>query len=47
MTRSEVLTVTATDQAGRLATPLGMDLMGYARSPKHLVIYTRSGRILT
>lgn len=36
----------ATDQAVRLATHLGMDLMGYARSPKHLVIYTDSGRIL-
>lgn len=36
----------ATDQAVRLATHLGMELVGYARSPKHMVVYTRSGRLV-
>ncbi|MEW8979552.1 MAG: formate dehydrogenase accessory sulfurtransferase FdhD [Symbiobacterium sp.] len=36
----------ATDQAVRLASHLGLDLVGYARSPRHAVIYTRSGRVL-
>lgn len=36
----------ATDQAVRLAAHLGMDLVGYARSPKHLVVYTPGQRIL-
>jgi len=36
----------ATDQAVRLASHLGMDLVGYARSPKHMVVYTRNGRLL-
>lgn len=36
----------ATDQAVRLATHLGMDLVGYARSPKHMVVYTHNGRLL-
>jgi FdhD protein len=35
----------ATDQAIRLATHLGIDLLGYARSPKHMVIYTPGRRI--
>lgn len=35
----------ATDQAVRLARHLGMDLVGYARSPKHLVVYTEGKRI--
>ncbi len=35
----------ATDQAVRLASHLGMDLIGYARSPKHLVLYTSGNRI--
>lgn len=35
----------ATDQAVRLASHLGMDLVGYARSPKHLVVYTSGARI--
>lgn len=37
----------ATDQAVRLASHLGIDLVGYARSPKHMVVYTRSGRLLS
>lgn len=36
----------ATDQAVRLARHLGIDLIGYARSPKHLVLYTEGARIL-
>lgn len=36
----------ATDQAVRLALHLGMDLVGYARSPKHAVVYTAGNRIL-
>ena len=36
----------ATDQAVRLANHLGIDLVGYARSPKHMVVYTRSGRLV-
>ena len=36
----------ATDQAVRLARHLGMDLIGYARSPKHLVVYTEGKRVL-
>ncbi len=35
----------ATDQAMRLAVHLGIDLVGYARSPKHLVVYTEGRRI--
>jgi len=35
----------ATDQAVRLASHLGMDLVGYARSPKHMVLYTSGARI--
>lgn len=35
----------ATDQAVRLARHLGMDLLGYARSPKHIVVYTEGKRI--
>lgn len=35
----------ATDQAVRLARHLGMDLVGYARSPKHVVVYTEGRRI--
>lgn len=35
----------ATDQAVRLARHLGMDLLGYARSPKHLAIYTEGKRL--
>jgi FdhD protein len=35
----------ATDQAVRLARHLGIDLVGYARSPRHLVIYTAGERI--
>lgn len=35
----------ATDQAVRLARHLGIDLVGYARSPKHLVVYTEGRRI--
>jgi FdhD protein len=35
----------ATDQAIRLAAHLGIDLLGYARSPKHMVIYTPGRRI--
>jgi FdhD protein len=35
----------ATDQAVRLARHLGMDLVGYARSPKHFVVYTEGKRI--
>jgi FdhD protein len=36
----------ATDQAVRLARHLGMDLVGYARSPKHLVVYTEGARLI-
>lgn len=36
----------ATDQAVRLAAHLGMELVGYSRSPKHLVVYTRNGRLI-
>ncbi|HEY3366057.1 MAG TPA: formate dehydrogenase accessory sulfurtransferase FdhD [Symbiobacteriaceae bacterium] len=36
----------ATDQAVRLARHLGMDLVGYAKSPKHLVIYTEGLRLI-
>lgn len=36
----------ATDQAVRLAEHLNIDLVGYARSPRHLVIYTRGERLL-
>ena len=36
----------ATDQATRLARHLGMDLVGYARSPKHLCLYTEGKRII-
>lgn len=35
----------ATDQAVRLASHLGMDLVGYARSPKHMVVYTSGARV--
>lgn len=35
----------ATDQAVRLAVHLGIDLVGYARSPRHLVVYTEGRRI--
>lgn len=35
----------ATDQAVRLASHLGMELVGYARSPRHLVIYTSGDRL--
>lgn len=35
----------ATDQAVRLASHLGMDLVGYARSPKHVVVYTEGKRV--
>ncbi|HWI62027.1 MAG TPA: formate dehydrogenase accessory sulfurtransferase FdhD [Symbiobacteriaceae bacterium] len=35
----------ATDQAVRLAVHLGMDLVGYARSPKHVVVYTEGKRV--
>ncbi|MGE5674354.1 MAG: formate dehydrogenase accessory sulfurtransferase FdhD [Mycobacterium leprae] len=35
----------ATDQAVRLALHLGIDLVGYARSPKHLVVYTEGKRL--
>jgi FdhD protein len=35
----------ATDQAIRLAVHLGLDLVGYARSPKHLVVYTPGRRV--
>lgn len=36
----------ATDQAVRLARHLGMDLVGYARSPRHIVLYTEGKRLL-
>jgi len=36
----------ATDQAVRLARHLGMDLAGYARSPRHLVVYTEGKRLI-
>ncbi|MFZ5823368.1 MAG: formate dehydrogenase accessory sulfurtransferase FdhD [Bacillota bacterium] len=36
----------ATDQAVRLAAHLGMDLVGYARSPRHLVVYTSGARLV-
>lgn len=36
----------ATDQAVRLARHLGMDLVGYARSEKHLCVYT-TGELLS
>jgi FdhD protein len=36
----------ATDQAVRLARHLGMDLVGYARSPKHMMVYTAGDRIV-
>lgn len=36
----------ATDQAVRLAAHLGMELVGYARSPRHLVVYTSGDRLL-
>jgi len=36
----------ATDQAVRLARHLNMDLIGYARSPRHLCLYTEGKRIL-
>jgi len=35
----------ATDQAVRLARHLGMDLVGYARSPRHMVVYTEGRRL--
>ncbi len=35
----------ATDQAVRLARHLGMDLIGYVRSPKHVVVYTEGKRL--
>lgn len=35
----------ATDQAIRLAERLGIDLVGYVRSPEKLVVYTRGDRI--
>lgn len=35
----------ATDQAVRLALHLGMELVGYARSPKHIVVYTAGNRM--
>lgn len=36
----------ATDQAVRLASHLGMELVGYARSPRHLVVYTSGDRLV-
>ena len=36
----------ATDQAVRLARHLGMDLIGYSRSPRHMVIYTEGKRLV-
>jgi FdhD protein len=36
----------ATDQAVRLARHLGMDLVGYARSQKHAVVYTEGKRVI-
>ncbi len=36
----------ATDQAVRLATHLGIDLVGYARIPKHAAVYTPGRRIV-
>lgn len=36
----------ATDQAVRLADHLGIELVGYARSPHRAVVYTRSGRLI-
>lgn len=35
----------ATDQAMRLALHLGIELVGYARSPKHMVVYTEGKRL--
>lgn len=35
----------ATDQAIRLADRLGIDLVGYVRTPEKLVVYTRGARI--
>ncbi|HYF94388.1 MAG TPA: formate dehydrogenase accessory sulfurtransferase FdhD [Symbiobacteriaceae bacterium] len=37
----------ATDQAVRLARHLGMDLLGYARSAKHVVVYTEGRRVVS
>lgn len=37
----------ATDQAVRLANYLGMELVGYVRSPRHAVVYTQSGRLIS
>lgn len=36
----------ATDQAVRLSQHLGMDLVGYARSPRHMVVYTDGKRLI-
>ncbi|MFZ5815261.1 MAG: formate dehydrogenase accessory sulfurtransferase FdhD [Bacillota bacterium] len=36
----------ATDQAVRLASHLGIELVGYARSPKHMAVYTGGARLV-
>lgn len=36
----------ATDQAVRLARHLGIDLVGYVKSPKHMVVYTAGHRLI-